>query len=108
MNLLFDFKLPSGEVLEGVHFIQYQIPVRGGVGSSILMYANDSLKCFKGNDELVNLKLDELELIKAYDEETEADITEQFVLLANTMNNLASPFSLSHRIPFAREVVVLD
>lgn len=108
MNLLFDFNLSDGEVLEGVHFIQYQIPIRGGVGSSILMYANDSLKCFKGNDEVVNLKLDELELVKAYDEQTGADITEQFILMASAMSNLSSPLSMSNKSPLAREVVVLD
>lgn len=108
MNLLFDFKLPDGDVLEGVYFIQYQVPIRGGIGSSILMYANESLKCFKGNDEVVNLKLDELELVKAYDEETGTDITEQLILLASAMSNLFNPFSMSNKSPLAREVVVLD
>lgn len=108
MRLLFDFKLTNGDVLEGVYFIQYQIPIRGGIGSRIVAYANDSLKCFKGNDEIFNINLLESELVKAYEEETGADVTEQFILLASSMSNLSNPFSLSNRSPLAREVVVLD
>lgn len=107
MSLLFDFKLTNGDVLEGVYFIQYQIPIRGGIGSRIVAYANDSLKCFKGNEEVFNINLLESELVKAYEEETGTDVTEQFITLATAMGNISNPFSMSNKIPLAREVIVL-
>ncbi|MED3912871.1 hypothetical protein P4597_27710 [Peribacillus simplex] len=105
MNILFDLKLNNNEVLNGVYFLQYQRPIKSGKGS-ILMWGNDSLRCFNKNDEeMLNLNINDAELIKAYDQQTGMDVTEFYVRYLNASSSLSNPMSAA---PIARDIVRLE
>lgn len=105
MNVVFDIKKADGEVLEGIHFTQYERPIRGGHGNLVLMYAPDStVHCYKGEEELLGVSLDNSELIKAYDQDTGADVTEAYNFFIKAATNLQSPLSFGFRFPLAKLV----
>lgn len=106
MDILFDLKLSNNEELNGVYFLQYQRPIRGGKGSSIIMWSNDRLRCFNKNDEeVLNLNVNNAELIKAYDQQTGTDVTEFYMMYLKSSSNLRNPMSVA---PIARDTVRME
>lgn len=80
MNLLYDIKLPGGEILNGVYFIKYQIPVHGGKENALLIYADKEIRCFnKNGKEIKNKDLSTFYIIKIYDDVTNEDFTEKIL-----------------------------
>ncbi|PLR72239.1 hypothetical protein [Bacillus sp. UMB0728] len=107
MDVLFDMKLTSGEVITGVYFLQYQRPVKSGRGS-ILIWANDCIRAFDSADkEIKGRDFEEAELIKAYDKDNGTDITDYFKQFAKDVSNFQVR-PMTDRNIFAREVLKVD
>ena len=101
MSVLFDVKTLDGNIIEGVYFIQYMRPIRGGKSNSILTWAYSDLECFKADGSgIPGIDLTETEFIRAYDEETGTDLTEYYKIFVDS--------TMSHRNPFVREVIKLE
>lgn len=109
MSTLYDVKLQNGELLQGVYFIQYQKPIRVGKGNSIVMWANDSIRCFdKVGNELKNFNFIGALITKIYDQETGIDLTETYSWFVGAQEGLYRGNPMYDRNPFVREVVRVE
>ena len=107
-NIVFDFKLPNGEVLEGVHFVEYRVPLRSGNGlERVMTYIPTHIKCFKGEVE-VDLNWNHSSLIKAYDSETGEDKTVFLAKITNAHQHIEKSERSKIRFPIIRNIVKLN
>lgn len=99
MELLFNIQQEDGQIVEGVYFISYDIPVRGAKGSPILMYWPSHIKAFNWNDEELNININNSNIIKVYNQETKEDYTE---ILTAKFKRMSGFLNRSGSFPFAR------
>jgi len=79
MNILYDLELEDGERLEGVYFVEYHKPIKGGKHLNLLGWAASYMNCYDKNDQLVADKnFNNAVLLKAYYDDSKEDITDFF------------------------------
>lgn len=79
MNLLFDIKLNSGEIIKGCYFIKYIRPIYGSNINIIYDYIDDSIKCYNRNgNEIKNIDLNNMIILDVYDEKTNKSCMKEF------------------------------
>lgn len=99
MELLYDIEQSNGDIVSGVYFVKYALPIRGGKNNVRLIYSDVSICAYDKNDKKVPINLLDASITKVYDAENGIDYTEMMI---NKHEEVEKIYGGRLPFPFAR------